>query len=52
MRMLAARVLGWITQVCTEAMGALDEDKHEVTTFAVSEHGQRTEVLKGILRHI
>jgi hypothetical protein len=33
-------------------MGVLLEDKPEVRVFAASEHGQSTEVLKGILRHI
>jgi hypothetical protein len=41
-----------LTQMCTEAMGALREDKPEVRIVAASEHGQRTGVLKGILRHI
>jgi hypothetical protein len=40
------------TQVCTEAMGALGEDKAKVRIFAASEYGQSAEVLKGILRHI
>jgi hypothetical protein len=40
------------TQVCTEVMGALWEDKSEVRIFTASEHRQSTEVLKGILRHI
>jgi hypothetical protein len=40
------------TQVCTEAMGALREEKQKVRIFAASEHGQSAEVLKGTLRNI
>jgi hypothetical protein len=39
------------TQVCTRAMGALGEGEAKVRIFAAIEHGQRAEVLKGILRH-
>jgi hypothetical protein len=35
------------TQVCTEAMEALVEDKPKVRVFAFSKHGQSRDVLKG-----
>jgi hypothetical protein len=40
------------THVSTEAMEALGEDKPDVRLYVVSKHGQSTEVLKGILRHV
>jgi hypothetical protein len=46
---------GWsswpeFAQVCTEAMGALGEDKSEVRIVTIDEHGQNAEIR--ILRHI
>jgi hypothetical protein len=43
----ASGLSSWLefVQVCTEAMGALGEDKPKVRIFAASEHGQSAEVL-------